>query len=644
MSAIAGIVSLEGAVIPAELTEKLAHELRVYSGDQFQTFLEGHVFLACQARWITPESVNEANPAYDALCRLAIVSDACIDNRDELCEELGIDAGLRQNIGDNELLLLAYAKWRSDVVHHLIGDYAFVIWDAVNRELFGARDPLGRRTLYYTLADGRFAFCTTMRPLLALPGVSRAFNEEWLAEYLAITSMFDTVQPDITPYRQIRILPASHTFRLKQGRLTTTAYHVLENVTELHLGNNEQYEEALVDVVRQAVRSRLHTHRNVSSMLSGGLDSGTVVSFAAPELAYRGKKLYTFSYVPVEDFEDWTPVRYIPDERRFIQATAEHVGNVEARLESFPGRNPFLEIDHYLDILETPYKYFENSYWLRGIYELASEIDTGILLTGSYGNFTISWGPALDYYARLVRQMQWLKLYREATRFKRRMGYGRGLIWKMIGQKAFPRMTELLIANKATEAVPALIHPDFARSVDVYSRIEPMDRGGFRESTVDLISTRFQALFSLPNANKKGSMITKFSLRYGVWERDPTADLRVIRFCMAVPIDQYVQNGMDRSLLRRSMKGYLPDEVRLNQGKRGVQSADWLHRTLPDWPLVMGQLQRLVRDSAVSGIMNVEAIRQAMNEVGHEPKASMAFHPQMKLLMRSLIFYRFLTR
>jgi asparagine synthase (glutamine-hydrolysing) len=644
MSAIGGIVSFEETVIPSEVTEKLSKELCTYNGDKFQACVEDHVFLACQAKWITPESMNEANPAYDSLCRLIIVSDACIDNRDELCAKLGIDASLAKRIGDNELLLLAYAKWREDVVHHLIGDYAFVIWDVGNQELFAARDPLGNRTLYYTEVDGRFAFCTTMRPLLALPGVSKAFNEEWLAEYLAISAMYETVQADITPYRQLRILPASHTLRLRGGRLVAAPYQVLNDVEELRFGNNEQYEEAFVDVVQQAVRSRLRTHRNVSSTLSGGLDSGTVASLAASELQQTGKKLYTFSYVPVNDFEDWTPVRFIPDERKYIQSTVEFAGNIEARLESFAGRNPFLEIDHYLDILETPYKYFENSYWVRGIFELASEIDSGILLTGAYGNFTISWGPALDYYARLVRQMQWLRLFREAALFKKRMGYGRNVLWKMIGKKAFPKLSEVFIAHKSNETIPQLIHPEFARSADVYARIDPLDRGEFLESTVDLIAARFRALFHLPNANKKGSMATKFSLRYGVWERDPTSDLRVIRFCMAVPLEQYVQNGMDRSLLRRSMKGYLSDEVRLNQQRRGIQSADWLHRTIPDWPLVMSQLQRLIRDSAVSGIMNVEAIRQAMNFVGNEPKAHMAFHPQMKLLMRSLIFYRFLTR
>ena len=52
---------------------------------------------------------------------------------------------------------------------------------------------------------------------------------------------------------------------------------------------------------------------------------------------------------------------------------------------------------------------------------------------------------------------------------------------------------------------------------------------------------------------------------------------------MSVPIEQYVQNGVDRALIRRSTKQYLPDPVRLNQRIRGVQGADWIHRMLPSW-------------------------------------------------------------
>ena len=78
--------------------------------------------------------------------------------------------------------------------------------------------------------------------------------------------------------------------------------------------------------------------------------------------------------------------------------------------------------------------------------------------------------------------------------------------------------------------------------------------------------------------NKSGTVTTKMSLRYSLWDRDPTNDLRVIQFCLSIPEEQYVKNGMERSFLRRATKNLLPDSVRLNHYVRGIQAADTIHR------------------------------------------------------------------
>ena len=85
---------------------------------------------------------------------------------------------------------------------------------------------------------------------------------------------------------------------------------------------------------------------------------------------------------------------------------------------------------------------------------------------------------------------------------------------------------------------------------------------------------------------RKNFLLQNLSLRYSLWKRDPTNDLRVIRFCLSVPEDQYVQNGMDRALIRRATENYLPDKVRLNQQIRGVQGVDWVHRMMPRWDTI----------------------------------------------------------
>ena len=84
----------------------------------------------------------------------------------------------------------------------------------------------------------------------------------------------------------------------------------------------------------------------------------------------------------------------------------------------------------------------------------------------------------------------------------------------------------------------------------------------------------------------------KLSLRYSLWKRDPTNDLRVVRFCFSVPEEQYVQNGLDRALIRRATENVLPDEVRLNQQIRGIQGADWVHRMIPYWNTFIDEVKQ----------------------------------------------------
>ena len=115
-------------------------------------------------------------------------------------------------------------------------------------------------------------------------------------------------------------------------------------------------------------------------------------------------------------------------------------------------------------------------------------------------------------------------------------------------------------------------------------------------------------------------------------------------FCFSVPVEQYVKNGLDRALIRRATKHYLPDEVRLNQRVRGVQGADWVHRIIPGWKLLEYELRQLCDDPVAAAYLNVVRIKEAVLRLGGEPRPEQAFQPEMRMLMRSLIIYRFLKR
>jgi len=643
MSAIAGILRFDNETIGQFEYGSLLEALNAYPADESASWLEGNVLLACRHQWITPESRGEILPYYDQTRQLAIVASAILDNRDELFDQLKVKLAFRKVMSDTELILMAYERWGVDSPSYLAGDFAYMIWDMRERRLFGARDPLGTRTLYYTASADRIAFCSAIRPLLALPEVVAAVDDVWLSEYLAITSMLEVSDCNRTAYASIRQLAPAQAFICSaDGKITINRYGSLLPSEPLRLHSDTEYESAFREVFFKAVRAKIRTHREVGATLSGGLDSGAVVGYAARQLEQKGKVLHTYSYVPPPDFVDWTTSAYMANEKPFIDATVKHVGNINEHFLDLADDSPFDEIEELLDIREMPYKTFENSFWVKEVYVRARQQGAGVLLTGAQGNHTISWGYAPDYYSLLLARLRWVKLYRELGKYSSRMSVRRSWLLKQVAKNA---LAPLLPGSGGggSPSFPAMIHPAYAKRTGVYDRLNTGMAGGDPQ-LVSPWRTR-QLHFSDPSvSNLIGTGAAKFALRYGLWERDPTADHRVIKYCLSLPVEQYVKNGQDRALIRRTTEGVLPDMVRLNQRYRGVQGVDWVHRMRQVWGGFLSEVEAIRKDSRMEGLLDTDQIKLSLAAIGTEPRPELALSIDARFLMRCLIVYRFLKR
>lgn len=635
MSAIAGVLKFENYSVNPDDGRRLMEHLNIYPSDDVQIWQRNHIFLGCHAQWITPESIEEKNPYYDSERGLVITSDAIIDNRKQLFEALQIPIHMQKGIPDSQLILLAYAKWGEETPLYLIGDFAFMIWDEKEQTLFGARDFSGSRTLYYCHNHEQFSFCTVINPLFSLSNVSRSINEEWIAQFLAIPGMVDAVEAELTAYRDIKQIPPSTTITVRNGHMNLKQYKAINLNKEIKLKSNDEYVEAFQAIFETAVTDRLRTHREVGARLSGGLDSGSVVSFAAPLLKQQNKQLKSFSYIPVSDFEDWAPKSRMANEKPYIQATVKHVGNIAEHYLDFSGESSYSEMDEILSIYEMPYKFYENSFWVKGIYEAAMQQNVGVILSGGRGNYSISWGPALDYYAQLMKRLNWWRLAKEIPLYSKNRGIGKKRMLGIISQKAFPSIFKSAAAHEYKW--PQLVHSSLAEKTNVFSKLEQY---GVTEATsmYDARSKQFEQLF---HWNKNGMSSTKMSLRYNAWNRDPTNDLRIIQYCMSIPEEQFIQNGMDRALIRRATKNYLPDKVRLNYKIRGFQGADIVHRMLPEWSFIMNDVAQLLSDPIIENIINKEVVQQAVTKLRY-PLPNQALDSDMKVIMRSIIVYKFM--
>ena len=102
-----------------------------------------------------------------------------------------------------------------------------------------------------------------------------------------------------------------------------------------------------------------------------------------------------------------------------------------------------------------------------------------------------------------------------------------------------------------------MINSEFAQKTGVFEKLKNygIDQSGWIAAT-DLNEQRRWTYENIFPTNASNTLYSKLSLKYSIWKRDPTNDLRVVRFCFAVPDEQYVMNGLDRALIRRSTEEY----------------------------------------------------------------------------------------
>jgi len=246
-----------------------------------------------------------------------IVADARIDGREDLLRALaglpGAPAPVSSDAPDAELILLAYQAWGEDCAAHLLGDFAFVIWDAARRRLFAARDHFGVKPLFYARLNGALILSNTLDCIRRHPGVSDRLDDLSIADFL----LFDMIQdPAATSFQDIRRVPAAHTLTFQNGNLVVRRYWELSVKTPIHYKRESEYVEHFSELLDAAVADRVGAGP-VGVLMSGGLDSPTIAASTKRVLLRAGKQDGLRAYTEVFD-------HLIPhEERRYAALVAE---------------------------------------------------------------------------------------------------------------------------------------------------------------------------------------------------------------------------------------------------------------------------------------------------------------------------------
>lgn len=646
MSAIGGIYNIHKKSIDREVSGKFMEELGKYPSDRRGKWYGDYIFLGCEEQFVTPESAEENIPLSLKRSGLTITADAIIDNREELFNLLGVDSYERKNIGDSLLILMAYEKWSVNCVKYFAGDFAVAIWDEREERLFCARDQVGKRNLYYVKTKDTFAFSTLLKPLLSLKIVEGKLNDTWIGDFLGIPAVTHLIDSHITLYEDIMHLPPAHIMVIQNNGIKLERYWKVDPKNKLVLNSDEEYEEKFREVFFQAVKCRMRSIKPIGVLMSGGLDSASVACIAGKEILKGKGNIYSFSSVPANDYTNYISKTRIGDETPYIKSVGEEVKNIHINLCSFPDKNPLNVIDKLIDIFEQPYKTLENSYWMNGIIEEASSKGIGVLLDGQSGNATVSWGNFLPASLTYLSEGNLASFIREIWYYSKLHNRNPLRLTMSIVKNYLPYSALEALDNVRGKENPASmlvpINPEFAANLNLSQRFKEFHEDIYFLKNKNSFHSRMMMLGDRAFTHI-AVVESKQSLAYSVCRRDPTRDKRLIEFCMSLPEDQYVRKGRERSLIRRAMKGILPDKIRLNETKRGLQAADWVQRIIPYCEDIKEEILSNINNDAVKKYLDTDKILKEMNKIDINSQSIYKENFGMRLIMRSLIFIRFLN-
>ena len=546
--------------------------------------------------YTTPESLAEIQPVVRAREGLVLVSDARIDNRDELIALLGRDCGV--GTSDSDIIAAAYVRWGVRCVDRLIGDFAFAIWSARDRSLFCARDPMGVKPFYYLAAEHFFAFASELKGILAVPGVSGTIDEEQVALFLGCA----LEDPARTIYKEFRRLPAGHTLHVSRGAATLSRYWTPESTPDVRFAKDRDYIEAFRDRFAAAVAARLRSSHPVGATLSGGLDSSSIVCMARALRGPNARALDTFSVVFPHLPE--RALRLI-DERSYIEAVIRG-GGIDSHIVNGESLSPLRDLDRTLWHLDEPHA-APNLYLHWGMFEAARGAGVRVFLDGFDGDSAVSHG--FGRLTGLTRAGDWTTLESELALFSAHHGTGADLALR---EYVLPHLGDLARRGEARswarlatalvqrfplarrevartyglrQLMPAallgftravrdrdahersLLTPNLARLLQRHTkRSATADWRRFapseREAHIEGVS---QPLYQLTL-----DIADKSAAAFGIEPRYPFFDRRVIEFCLGLPEEQKFADGWPRVLLRRAMEGILPAEVQWRASKANL--------------------------------------------------------------------------
>ena len=505
-------------------------------------------------------------PMSDKTGELWITYNGEIFNYIELRTELESLGRHFRTATDTEVVLQAYDEWGTGCLDKFNGMWAFAVWDIRRRRLFIARDRFGIKPLYYACKNGRFVFASEPKALLTFDWISHDPDIRALADYL-VHSRVDCFE--WTFFNDIKRLEPGCSldigFDAKSLPPPQRWWNLTDNLSETPLSDVET-EVQFLELFRSSVKLRLRSDVPIGTCLSGGLDSAAVVCTARPWLEKGNQKTYSAVYGP--SFKE--------DETGYIDEIVTFAGVESCRVNPTP-EGLLDEITDLVCLQDEPFG-STSLYAQFKVFQAARNNGTTVTLDGQGADEEL----AGYHYLHQVHAAGLLKNWKPVEAFRELSAYS------ALTGNSFP-------AALATTTAGFFSHRSMLRLASIYDpgrsvswvhktmighakKIEAPHAPGMK----DWLNRRLYELFTVSSLPALLRYEDRNSMACSVEARLPFLDHRLVSFIFSLPSNQKIRGGRTKHIMRKALKGTVPESVRTRTDKIGFTTpeADWLRNKL----------------------------------------------------------------
>ena len=471
-----------------------------------------------------------------------------------------------------EAIIHLYEEYGTGCVKHLWGPFAFAIWDSNRRRLFLARDRVGQKPLVYTVTKEGLLFGSEIKSILQDPSVKREVDLEAIHHYLT----YQYVPHPWTGFVGIKKLPPAHILVCEGGEVKVERYWDLSYAKKVRMPE-EEYGERIVELLREAVRIRLMDGAAPAALLSGGIDSSSVVAIMS-ELSAGPVKTFSIGFEE-RSFDELKYARIIAE--RF--GTDHHEFVVKPKVVEILPQLVWHYNEPYADSSAIPTYYAA---------KLASQ-HVAMALNGDGGD------ESFAGYERYIAS-RLANYYQKVPSFIRE-----GVIASLISR--LPESTEhkdlFKRMKRFTAAIPypperryaswiclfdnetkrQLYSPWFREMMKEVDSIALLIDSFAKADGADFLDKTFYFDIAVALPDDLTMKMDIASMANSLETRAPYLDHRLMEFAAQIPPHIKLKRMRTKYLLRKALSGLVPSEI-LRRGKKGfgVPIGSWFRHELKD--------------------------------------------------------------